>query len=119
MRLVAQRKGPEELIIDNRTLLIFSVGESFDGPYYCSDLVRSQFLPGGRYFLFNVHCNNYNGQLLIDTISGKYAPLPDNTRIYITFNTDTYPHYNISGGGISPTGLVEVNFKLTYHFINL
>jgi hypothetical protein len=64
-------------------------------------LVRRVFLPGDRYFLFNVPgCGNYSGQLLIDALTGKYLRLPADSVVYPTLNTDTYPSYRIGGDGI-------------------
>jgi hypothetical protein len=43
------------------------------GHYYCNEMLRSVFLPGDRYFLFNLpYCGSYNGKLLIDAVTGKY-----------------------------------------------
>ncbi len=47
------------------------------------------------------YCGNYQGQLLIDTVTGKYQRLPKDSRVYLTFNTETIPHYRITGGGIT------------------
>ena len=58
-------------------------------------------IPGDRYLLFNVpYCGNYKGQLLIDTLAGKYQRLPADAVVYLTLNTDTYPRYRVTGGGI-------------------
>jgi hypothetical protein len=64
-------------------------------------MLRSVFLPGNRYFLFNVpYCGNYKGQLLIDTMTGGYQRLPRDCRVYLTLNTDTDPRYRITAAGI-------------------
>ena len=91
----------QDLAIAGRTDLRFTEGETIKGPIYCSELLRSVFLPGDRYFLLNAdYCGNYNGQLLIDTQSGNYERLPANTVVYVTANTDTYMHYRVTVGGI-------------------
>jgi hypothetical protein len=97
----ADANGPERLIIRGQTFLEISQGESFKGPYFCSEMLRSVFLPGDRYFVFNVpYCGNYNGQLVIDTTSGRYSALPKDAVVFLTLNTDTYQKYRITGGGI-------------------
>ncbi|MFZ0286787.1 MAG: hypothetical protein WAL32_16290 [Terriglobales bacterium] len=102
VRLVADGSGgPQKLVIGGRSYLALTQGEGFKGPHYCSDMVRSVFLPGNRYYLFNVpYCGNYSGQLLIDTVTGMYQRLPADSVVYITLNTDTLPSYRITGGGI-------------------
>jgi hypothetical protein len=98
-----QQGGFERLEIANRPYLTLSRGKGIKGDYYCSDTLRSVFLPGDRFFLFNVpYCGNYKGQLLIDTVTGNYQRLPQNTRVYLTLNTDTNPHYRITSGGMLP-----------------
>jgi hypothetical protein len=96
-----QQDGPERLEIAGKPYLTVARGEGFKGPSYCIDTLRSVLLPGGRYFLFNVpYCGNYNGQLLIDTLTGNYERLPPDTRVYLTMNTDTDPYFRITGGGM-------------------
>jgi hypothetical protein len=93
--------APQQLEIRGKSYLALTLGETSKGAYYCSDRLRSVFLPGDRYFLFNVpYCGNYKGQLLIDTLTGKYQRLPKDSRVYLTLNTDTYPHYRVTGGGM-------------------
>jgi hypothetical protein len=77
-----------------------SLGMGLKGPYYCSEPLGSVFLPGDRYFLFNVTCENYGGQVLIDTVTGGYEGLPKDTVVFLTLNTDTYPHYRVGAEGI-------------------
>lgn len=98
-----QKTGPETLVIRGQPYLTITLGKGFLGVlHYCSELVGSVFLPGDRYFLFNVPgCGNYNGQLLIDTLTGKYLRLPGDTVIYLTLNTDTYPSYQIGADGLA------------------
>ncbi|MGA7381251.1 MAG: hypothetical protein WBX03_10395 [Terriglobales bacterium] len=102
VRLVADGSGgPQKLVIGGRSYLALTQGKGFKGPHYCSDMVRSVFLPGNRYYLFNVpYCGNYSGQLLIDTVTGMYQRLPADSVVYITLNTGTLPSYRITGGGI-------------------
>lgn len=102
VRLVAEKGGPQELVIRKKAFLALTLGEGFKGPYYGSEMLRSVFLPGERYFLFNVYCGNHDGQLLIDTISGGYMPLPRDTRVYLTPNTNTFKDYWICGSGLEP-----------------
>ena len=97
----AEGIGPETLLIKGRPLLEISQGVGFKGPYYCSEMLRSVFLPGGRYFVFNAdYCGNYNGQLVIDTTTRRYRTLPSETVVFLTLNTNTYPKFRITGGGI-------------------
>jgi hypothetical protein len=91
---------PEELVIGDKSYLSFTQGEGMKGPFYCSDTHNGVFLPGGRYFMLNAHCGNYEGQLLIDSETGKYEKLPKDTRVYLSLTTDDIPHYRISCGGI-------------------
>lgn len=94
--------GPARLEIRDKTYLTLTQGNGFKGPNWCDEMLRSVFLPGDRYFLMNVpYCGNYQGQLLIDTVTGKYQRLPKDSRVYLTFNTETIPHYRITGGGIT------------------
>jgi hypothetical protein len=96
-----QRGRLQRLVIRKKPYLALTQGEGLKGPYYCSEMLRSVFLPGDRYFLFNAnYCANYNGQLLIDTENGQYERLPPDTRVYLTLDTDSDPHYRITGGGI-------------------
>jgi hypothetical protein len=91
----------QRLAIRGKPYLTFTQGEGLKGTYYCSETLGSVFLPGDRYFLFNAsYCGNYNGQLLIDTEDGQYERLPSDARVYLTVNTDSDPHYRITGGGI-------------------
>lgn len=96
-----EQAGLELLKIGGKSYLALTEGNGFKGHYYCSELLRSVFLPGDRYFLFNVpYCGNFNGQLLIDSVTGKYQELPKTSLVYLTVNPDTYPHYRVTGGGI-------------------
>jgi hypothetical protein len=88
-------------MIGSKPYLALTEGNGFKGHYYCSEMLRNVFLPGDRFFLFTLsYCGNYKGQLLIDTVSGKYQRLPADTVVYIILNTETYPRYDINGGGI-------------------
>ena len=91
------------MVIRDKPYLTVTQGKGFKGTYYCSQMLRSVFLPGDRYFLFNFnarYCGNYYGQLLIDTLTGKYERLPADSIVYLTLNTDTYPHYRVTGAGV-------------------
>jgi hypothetical protein len=99
--LAYEKNGPERLLINDRPYISLTQGNGFKGHYYCSELVRSVFLPGDHYFLFNAsYCGNYNGQLLIDIASGKYQKLPRDTVVYVTLSTNTYNKYRVTGAGI-------------------
>jgi hypothetical protein len=100
--LVAGENGePQKLMIRDKSYLAVTEGMGFKGPYYCTEALRSVFLPGDRYFLFNApYCGNYKGQLLIDTLTGKYMRLPADSVVYLTLNTDTYPGYRVTGEGV-------------------
>jgi hypothetical protein len=90
----------EKLLLGNRAYLAFTRGEGIKGPFYCPALYNSLFLPGGKYFLLNVSCGNYEGQLLIDSETERYQQLPKDTRVYLALTTDDVSHYRISCGGI-------------------
>lgn len=92
----------EKLLLGNTSYLAFTQGEGIKGPFYCPALYKSLFLPGGGYFLLNVGCGNYEGQLLIDTQTGGYERLPKDTRVYLALTIDDVSHYRISCGGIMP-----------------
>jgi hypothetical protein len=93
----------EKLEINARPYLRFMMGSGLE-VYFCGDLRNSAFLPGDRYLLFNANgCGNYDGMLLIDSVTGQYQRLPAKTRAYITLNTISYPRYEISRlGGLVP-----------------
>ena len=105
--LAPDRRG--KLIIGEKSYLAFTLGEGMKGGHYGYDYdrFRNVFLPGDRYFLVNVNCGNYTGQLLIDAVTGNYMPLPKDSRVYITLNTASYPHYRITSSGIEPASLNE------------
>jgi hypothetical protein len=97
---VAQEKGPQELLIGNKAYLSFTPGQNLKGPFYCSNFYNSVFLPGGRYFLLNTECGNFDGQLLIDRDTGNYEQMPKDTRVYLGITTEEVPYFRISCGGI-------------------
>jgi len=97
-----QNGKQEKLVIRNKSYLAFTQGNGMKGTFYCSNLYNSVFLPGDRYFLLNVGCGNYTGQLLIDGETGKYEQLPKDTRVYLTLTTEDIPDYRIGCGGIMP-----------------
>lgn len=91
-----------KLMIENKPYLTITKGATFKGPYYCGDLLRSAFLPGERFFLLDAdNCGNFSGQLLIDTLTGKYEQLPPDSVVYVTLNTVTHPHYDVTAEGVS------------------
>jgi hypothetical protein len=90
----------KELVLGDRSYLVFTEGQEMKRAFYCPSLYNSLFLPGGRYFLMNAECGNYEGQLLIDSETSKYEQLPKDTRVYLALTTEDIPHYRISCGGI-------------------
>jgi hypothetical protein len=84
-----------------KSYLVLTEGQGFKGPFYCDDSSKNRYLPGNSYFLLSLSCKNYEGQLLIDTQTALYKILSKDTRIYQTLNTETYPHFHISGGGLT------------------
>ena len=100
VRLVTQN-GLRSLVINGKKSLSVTQGKGWDGYYYCVDLLRSVFLPGGKFFLLNLpSCGNYRGQLLFDVESGRYKVVPAETVVFSTLNTLTFKHYRVSSGGI-------------------
>jgi hypothetical protein len=99
---IDQRNGNDELDIKGKTHIDLTRGKGIKGSYYCDEPLRSVFLPGDRYFLFNLpYCGNYNGQILIDVNTGGYKRLPKDSRVYLVFNTENWPYYKIDGSGIA------------------
>jgi hypothetical protein len=88
--------------VAKKPYLAFAPGGGRKEAIYCADVSSSVFLPGDRYFLFDVSCKNYRGQLLVDTETGNYQRLPQKTRVYLAMNTTTDRHYRISSAGILP-----------------
>lgn len=86
----------------DQVYITLSRGRGIKGAYYClREFERERLLPGDRFLLVPVSCQNFDGQLLIDLQTGLYQTLPKETRAYITLNTETYPHFHIGGGGLS------------------
>jgi hypothetical protein len=102
VRLV-NRNGLKDMIIKDKNYLSVTPGYYWlPGYYYCTQLLRSVFLPGDRLFLLNVpYCGNYKGQLLFDLESARYQQLPPNTVVFSTLNTMTFKRYRVTAGGIS------------------
>lgn len=100
VRLIGKGGGVQELVIKNRVVLAITLGQGLKGPYFGSTMLRSVLLPGDNYFLFNVNCGNYQGQLLIDTAAGGYMPLPKDTRVYLVSNTRTFQDFQIRDSGL-------------------
>lgn len=95
------RDGLESLLINDKKYLSVTQGKGWDGYYYCTELLRSVFLPGDRFFLLNLRfCGNYKGQLLFDLESGRYQELPPNTVVFSTLNTVTFKRYRVTASGI-------------------
>ena len=96
-----QTDRQEKLVIYHKPYLSFTQGKGMKGPFHCANLYNSVFLPGGRYFLLNVVCGNFGGQLLIDSRTEEYQQLPKDTRVYLALTTEDIP-YRISCGGVMP-----------------
>jgi hypothetical protein len=99
----AYQDGLENLFINNKKYLSVTQGKGWDGYYYCTELLRSVFLPGNKFFLLNVpFCGNYKGQgqLLFELESARYQKLPQNTVVFSTLNTLTFKRYRVTAGGI-------------------
>jgi hypothetical protein len=47
-------------------------------------------LPGGRYAVLHVVHANFAGQLLVDSETGKYRELPEETMVYLNLNSWDY-----------------------------
>lgn len=95
-----QTNGIEKLEVGNSAYLVFTRGEGFKGSFYCDQAEQGDSLPGDRYFLFSTYCENYEGQLLLDMHTGQYERLPKDSRVYLTLNTESYPHYRITANGV-------------------
>lgn len=50
----------------------------------------STVLPGGRYAVLGVSHDNFNGQLLVDGLTGQYRELPRDTSVYQNLNSFDY-----------------------------
>lgn len=100
------KKHLQSLNLGEKTLLELTRSyDSWFGWGDCDEMMDSVFLPGNRFFLLNVpYCTNYKGQILIDTQTGGYKTLPKGARVFVTANTETYPHYKFSHEGIEAEG---------------
>jgi hypothetical protein len=94
--------GIERISYRGKKLLELTQGKGWDGYYFCFDIFRSTFLPGQRFLLLNTpYCDNYSGtQLMVDVSTGNMMTLPKDTRVFVPFNTENYPHYSITRDGI-------------------
>ena len=52
-------------------------------------------LPGGRYALLDVYHDNFEGQLLIDGVTGNYRELPSKTKVYTNINSLNYSYFEL------------------------
>lgn len=101
VRLERKEDATQRLLLNGKEILSVTRGKGIKGPYHCQNgLLRDVFLPGDGYFLTNVHCGNYGGQLLIEASTGAYKVLPKETRVYPLMNTRTFPKYRITSSGI-------------------
>ena len=98
--VIDDASGLKKLEVGNSTYLVFTRGVGIKGSFYCDSAEQGDSLPGDRYFVFSPYCENYEGQILLDMRTGQYERLPKDSRIYLTFNSDSYPHYRITVSGI-------------------
>ncbi len=94
--------GIERISYRGKKLLELTQGKGWDGYYFCFDIFGSSFPPGQRFLVLNTpYCDNYSGtQLMIDVSTGSMMTLPKDTRVFVPFNTENYPHYSITRDGI-------------------
>jgi hypothetical protein len=92
--VITQRGQPQELAIGSKSVLKVKRGD-------LRGMRQAAFLPGDKYFMFNVHCSNHIGQLLIDTTTGSYMALKD-IHVYVTANTENFHNFEITAWGIKP-----------------
>jgi hypothetical protein len=98
--VIDEANGLEKLEVGNSAYLVFTRGEGLKGSYYCDQAQQGDSLPGDRYFVFSTYCDNFEGEMLLDMDTGKYERLPKDSRVFLTFNTESYPHYRITISGI-------------------
>jgi hypothetical protein len=98
--VIDEANGLKKLKAGNSSSLVFTRGVGMKGPYYCDQAEQGDSLPGDRYFVFSAYCKNYEGQILLDMRTGQYEQLPKDSRVYLTFNSESYPHYRITASGI-------------------
>jgi hypothetical protein len=55
-------------------------------------------LPGKRYAIYKVYSKEFIGSLVVDTVSGKYTTIPENSSIYFNLNTEDYLDANMNCG---------------------
>lgn len=84
-----------------KPILKIQGGITFKGDYTDGVLQRGcKVLPGGRYILLNVCHDVFDGQLLVDGLTGKYRELPAKTRVFMNLNSLNYEHFKFDIGGI-------------------
>jgi hypothetical protein len=66
---------------------------AYDGIYNSGCRV----LPGGRYALLYVYFSNFEGQLLIDGLTGEYRELPAKTKVFLNLNSNNYEYFKFVG----------------------
>ena len=101
---INKNKGEKELVINEKVYLTQVQGDYFIKNLFLTsiDLHDSTFLPGDRYFLLDrVGSGNFSGELLFDVSSGKYMPLPKDTKVYPLINTNTYKNFRVTNSGIT------------------
>lgn len=92
------------LLIGGRKMISVREGRGLKGPCFGYQSLRSVFLPGNRYFLLNVYTGTFDGQVLFDVETGRYKPLPKDTRVYVNVNT-----WNFSDWIVTKTEQVKVD----------
>lgn len=92
-------------------------GTNLKGTYSAGfDQRCSKVLPGGRYALINIKQSNFQGELLVDGITGKYRKLPRGTCIYRNLNSfdydDVYIRFSPGGGALDFLPVGELQTRL-------
>ena len=59
------------------------------GPIALHSSARNEDAEGLALSMRISHCGNYQGQLLIDTVTQRFGPLPKDSEVFLTFNTNT------------------------------
>jgi hypothetical protein len=73
---------------------------SLKGVYYNINLNDSYFLPGSRFFIFDIDSKDYKGKIALDIDKLIYTEVPENLFIYFNINSNDTAELEISGEGI-------------------
>jgi len=83
------RSRPSSPIFTINTAIDSLKGHRYDGIWRYG----SSVLPGGRYILLKVSHDEFEGELLVDSSTGQYRELPENTRVYQNINSSNYGNF--------------------------